>query len=101
MHREWEMTPRLKSIAASYDRHQAHERLEEELRLDHFESPSWAGRHRQALMTLVAYAFLQSRASTPQDGKSVAGALLDQEAGSQTSDPRHPRTAATSGMPSL
>jgi len=35
--------------------------LKEELGLDHFEVRSWARLHRHALMTMIAYAFLQSR----------------------------------------
>jgi SRSO17 transposase len=38
--------------------------LKEELGLDHFEGRSWAGLHRHALMTMIAYAFLQSRRLT-------------------------------------
>jgi SRSO17 transposase len=33
----------------------------EELGLDHFEGRSWTGLHRHNLMTMIAYAFLQSR----------------------------------------
>ena len=39
----------------------AHQQLKEELGLDHFEGRSWTGLHRHALMTMIAYAFLQSR----------------------------------------
>jgi SRSO17 transposase len=37
---------------------------EEELGLDHFEGRSWHGLHRHALMTMIAYAFLQNRRLT-------------------------------------
>ena len=40
---------------------QAHQQTKEELGLDHFEGRSWVGLHRHALMTMIAYAFLQSR----------------------------------------
>ena len=40
---------------------QAHQQLKEELGLDHFEGRSWQGAHRHALMTMIAYAFLQHR----------------------------------------
>jgi hypothetical protein len=40
---------------------QAHQQLKEELGLDHFEGRSWQGLHRHALMTMIAYAFLQHR----------------------------------------
>jgi hypothetical protein len=33
--------------------------MKEELGLDHFEGRSWQGLHRHALMTMIAYAFLQ------------------------------------------
>ena len=38
---------------------QAHQRLKEELGLDRFEGRSWTGLHRHALMTMIAFAFLQ------------------------------------------
>ena len=38
---------------------QAHQQIKEELGLDHFEGRSWHGLHRHALMTMIAYAFLQ------------------------------------------
>jgi SRSO17 transposase len=38
---------------------QAHQQLKEELGLDHFEGRSWRGLHRHALLTLIAYLFLQ------------------------------------------
>jgi hypothetical protein len=37
------------------------QQLKEELGLDHFEGRSWQGLHRNALMTMIAYAFLQHR----------------------------------------
>jgi SRSO17 transposase len=38
---------------------QAHQQLKEELGLDHFEGRSWTGLHRHALMSMIAFAFLQ------------------------------------------
>jgi SRSO17 transposase len=38
---------------------QAHQQLKEELGLGHFEGRSWTGLHRHALMTMIAFAFLQ------------------------------------------
>jgi SRSO17 transposase len=49
------------AIKARWICEQAHQQLKEELGLDHFEGRSWAGLHRHALMTMIAYAFLQSR----------------------------------------
>src|SRR5262245_21300305 len=40
---------------------QGHQQLKEELGLDHFEGRSWQGLHRHALMTMIAFAFLQRR----------------------------------------
>jgi hypothetical protein len=40
-------------------RTQAHQQMKEELGLDHFEGRSWQRLHRHALMTMIAYAFLQ------------------------------------------
>lgn len=40
---------------------QAHPKLQEELRLDQLEGRSWVDLHKHALMTMIAYAFLQNR----------------------------------------
>jgi SRSO17 transposase len=47
------------TIKARWICEQAHQQLKEELGLDHFEGRSWHGLHRHALMTMIAYAFLQ------------------------------------------
>jgi SRSO17 transposase len=49
------------AIKARWICEQAHQQLKEELGLDHFEGRSWTGLRRHALMTMIAYAFLQSR----------------------------------------
>ena len=49
------------TIKARWVCEQAHQQLKEELGLDHFEGRSWRGLHRHALMTMIAYAFLQHR----------------------------------------
>ena len=49
------------TIKARWVCEQAHQQLKEELGLDHFEGRSWIGLHRHALMTMIAYAFLQTR----------------------------------------
>ena len=51
-------------IKARWVCEQAHQQLKEELGLDHFEGRSWPGLHRHALMTMIAYAFLQHRRLT-------------------------------------
>ena len=53
---------------------QAHQQLKEELGLDHFEGRSWQGLHRHALMTMLAFAFLQHRRlKTARRGKKING----------------------------
>ena len=52
------------TIKARWVCEQAHQQLKEELGLDHFEGRSWPGLHRHALMTMIAYAFLQHRRLT-------------------------------------
>src|SRR3546814_3546494 len=47
------------AIKARWICEQAHQQLKEELGLDHFEGRSWTGLHRHALMTMIAYAYLQ------------------------------------------
>ncbi|MBT0671115.1 transposase [Novosphingobium profundi] len=49
------------AIKARWVCDQAHQQLKEELGLDHFEGRSWTGLHRHALMSMMAYAFLQSQ----------------------------------------
>jgi len=38
---------------------QMHQQIKEELGLDHFEGRSWRGLHHHALMSMLAFAFLQ------------------------------------------
>jgi hypothetical protein len=46
--------------------------MKEELGLDHFEGRSWQGLHRHALMTMIAYAFLQhQRFEQAKRGKKI------------------------------
>jgi SRSO17 transposase len=67
---------RLKRLAAAFKARwvceQAHQQMKEELGLDHFEGRSWTGLHRHALMTMIAFAFLQHRrlASAGRENKS-------------------------------
>lgn len=91
------------TIKARWVCEQAHQQLKEELGLDHFEGRSWTGLHRHALMTMIAYAFLQSRRLkvAGRKKKSRRTASTTDHAGHQASDPRHFRTAATPTMPSL
>jgi SRSO17 transposase len=47
------------TIKARWVCEQAHQQLKEELGLDPFEGRSWTGLHRHALMTMIAFTFLQ------------------------------------------
>jgi SRSO17 transposase len=49
---------------------QGHQQLKEELGLDHFEGRSWFGLHHHAVLTMIAYAFLQHLRLT--ENKSAA-----------------------------
>jgi hypothetical protein len=51
------------TIKARWVCEQAHQQRKEDLGLDHFEGRSWTGLHRHALMTMIAYAFLQQLAA--------------------------------------
>jgi len=74
------------TIKARWVCEQAHQQLKEELGLDHFEGRSWTGLHRHTLMTMIAYAFLQSR-------------RLKQAAGGKKNHRPSTATNATSGPP--
>jgi SRSO17 transposase len=97
----------LKSLAAAIKARwiceQAHQQLKEELGLDHFEGRSWTGLHRHALMTMIAYAFLQSRRlkAAGRKKKSRGTAATTDHACHQASHPRLLRTTATPTMPTL
>jgi SRSO17 transposase len=90
-------------IKARWICEQAHQQLKEELGLDHFEGRSWQGLHRHALMTMIAYAFLQHRRLTQvkrkkKNQRTSASAKLASRA------PRHRRSlpsTAASTMPKL
>ncbi len=62
------------TIKARWICEQAHQQMKEELGLDHFEGRSWTGLHRHALMTMMAYAFLQSDAWQRRGGKKESPA---------------------------
>ena len=76
------------TIKARWVCEQAHQQLKEELGLDHFEGRSWIGLHRHASMTMIAYAFLQTRRLKAADGKKESGtAATTKPAGHQASHP--------------
>jgi len=49
------------TIKARWSCEQAHQQMKEELGLDHFEGRSWLGLHHHAVMTMVAFCYLQQR----------------------------------------
>ena len=79
------------TIKARWICEQAHQQLKEELGLDHFEGRSWQGLHRHALMTMIAYAFLQHRRlKSARRGKKHQRAAASTDLARRA--PRHPRT---------
>lgn len=91
------------AIKARWICEQAHQQLKEELGLDHFEGRSWTGLHRHALMTMIAYAFLQSRRlkAAGREKKNPRPAPATDHASRQTGNPRCIRETATKTLPSL
>jgi len=91
------------TIKARWICEQAHQQLKEELGLDHFEGRSWQGLHRHALMTMIAYAFLQHRrlAKAKRKKKNQRTATSTKFASRAQRYHRAHRSAATSAMPAL
>ncbi len=46
-------------IKARWVCEQAHQQMKQELGLDHYEGRSWRGLHHHALLSMIAFAFLQ------------------------------------------
>ncbi len=67
------------TLKARWSCEQAHQQLKEELGLDHFEGRSWRGLHRHALLTLMAFAFLQERRLGASGGKNQGGSAPQPE----------------------
>jgi SRSO17 transposase len=90
------------AIKARWICEQAHQQFKEELGLDHFEGRSWAGLHRHALMTMIAYAFLQSHRlnQAKREKKNPRSATPAQPPSSQSRNHRHLRKAPNP-MPAL
>jgi SRSO17 transposase len=91
------------TIKARWICEQAHQQLKEELGLDHFEGRSWQGLHRHALMTMIAYAFLQHRrlAKTRREKKNQRAATSTKPASRTQRHRRAHRSTAASAMPAL
>jgi SRSO17 transposase len=89
-------------IKARWICEQAHQQMKEELGLDHFEGRSWQGLHRHALMTMIAYAFLQHRRLTQakRGKKNQRSATSPKLAGRASRHPQ-PHHATTAAMPAL
>jgi SRSO17 transposase len=91
------------TIKARWICEQAHQQMKEELGLDHFEGRSWHGLHRHALMTMIAYAFLQHRRLATA-GRKKKNQRPPASANFARRAPRHPRTlrsTTATAMPAL
>lgn len=91
------------AIKARWICEQAHQQLKEELGLDHFEGRSWAGLHRHTLMTMIAYAFLQSRRlkQAKREKKKPGSATTANPSSNPGSHHLPARTAASNAMSAL
>ncbi|HME85953.1 MAG TPA: IS701 family transposase [Roseiarcus sp.] len=91
------------TIKARWVCEQAHQQLKEELGLDHFEGRSWRGLHRHALMTMIAYAFLQHLRLAAASGgkKNLARPASADDAGHTKSRRRRPGARSALPMPAL
>jgi len=91
------------TIKARWICEQAHQQLKEELGLDHFEGRSWQGLHRHALMTMIAYAFLQHRrlAQAERKKKNQRSTASADPAGRTPRHRRTHRSTTTSAVPVL
>ena len=91
------------TIKARWICEQGHQQLKEELGLDHFEGRSWQGLHRHALLTMIAYAFLQHRRLT-QVKRKKKNQRTSASAKLASRTPRHhrsPPSASASAMHKL
>src|SRR5438067_9964061 len=90
-------------IKARWSCEQAHQQMKEELGLDHFEGRSWQGLHRHALMTMIAYAFLQHRRlkTAKREKKNQRAAAPTNPAGRASRHPRNHRSTTAEAMPEL
>lgn len=91
------------TVKARWVCEQAHQQLKEELGLDHFEGRSWTGLHRHALMTMIAFAFLQSRRLKRLKGGKKKGrtAPAAKPSRHQARNPQRNRTTVSDAMSAL
>jgi SRSO17 transposase len=88
-----------RAIKARWSCEQAHQQMKEELGLDHFEGRSWTGLHHHALLTMIAYAFLQHYRLTHRAAPAVRRGK-NQRATARPEPPGRPPTPARHGPPS-
>jgi SRSO17 transposase len=89
-------------IKARWICEQAHQQMKEELGLDHFEGRSWQGLHRHALMTMIAYAFLQHhRLTQARREKNNQRTATSAKLAGRASRHRQPHHATAPAMPAL
>ena len=91
------------AIKARWVCEQAHQKLKEELSLDHLEGRSWQGLHRHCLMCMIAHAFLQAqRLKQAREGKKNRWASGPTQSASRApSHPHRTRPAAANAVPAL
>src|SRR5579864_4247737 len=91
------------TIKARWICEQAHQQMKEELGLDHFEGRSWQGLHRHALMTMIAYAFLQHRRlkTAKREKKNQRPTAATDSARRATHHPRTLRPTTAEALPAL
>jgi SRSO17 transposase len=90
------------TIKARWICEQAHQQMKEELGLDHFEGRSWQGLHRHALMTMIAYAFLQHRRlAAARREKNSQRATASAQLACRAKRHRQPNLATAKTMPAL
>jgi SRSO17 transposase len=93
------------TIKARWVCEQAHQQMKEELGLDHFEGRSWQGLHRHALMTMIAYAFLQHRrlaaARREKNSQRVTASAQLACRAKRHRQPHHPTAPAMSALPKI
>ena len=91
------------TIKARWICEQAHQQMKEELGLDHFEGRSWQGLHRHALMTMIAYAFLQHRRlkTAKREKKNQRPTAATVSARRATRHPRTLRPTTAEALPTL
>jgi SRSO17 transposase len=101
-------TPRrtlVRAIKARWACEQAHQQLKDELGLDHYEGRSWLGLHHHALLSMIAFGYLQHRrlASVLQAGEKTGIQCTGSATAAITASgtPRYDRRASSRDLRSL